>query len=326
MICGIHAPEDLEATPDGRHLVMSETPGLTNMPGALAMLDIANRVVTQLPRPRDHGSIWGDQNCSDPGEAATFKPHGIHLSVRPGGGIELLVVDHAHGETIEFYQLMQQAGQPVAAWRGCVANSGRGMFNDVANTPDGGFVATVMFDKPAVYLPDGSLRPGGLASVLTGRDTGYLVAWSPHRPLHKLAGSDAPFNNGIQVSADGKTIWFAAWTGRQLRTYDVSRARTSALLDLDFLPDNISVATSGDLIAAGLPTMEQFTSCLKEAASCTSGLKVMQWNPKSGKSKLLFEDSSGLIGGASVALRLNDTLYIGSFAADRVLIVKLTRQ
>jgi sugar lactone lactonase YvrE len=323
-ICGINAPEDMEAMPDGKHVVVSETPGAVMHPGHLALIDTATDSVAILARPRDHGPIWGDPACPDGGESAFFYPHGIHLAVRSGGAIQLLVINHAQGEKIEFYQLKKQAGQWVAAWRGCVANPGAGMFNDVSTAPHGGFVATVMFDKTVVFKADGSLSPPGVQQVLSGQNSGYLVAWAPGQTPHKLPGSEAPFNNGIQVTRDGKHIYFAAWTAKQLRTYDVAAGKTTAKLDVDFLPDNISVAPDGSYIAAGIPSAMTWLGCLKQqAAFCSSSFKIERWNPRSGKTVTLLDAPEGLMPGASVGLQVGHMLYIGSFSGDRVLKVRL---
>jgi sugar lactone lactonase YvrE len=323
-ICGINAPEDMEAMPDGKHIVISETPGAVMHPGNLALLDTATDTVTILARPRDKGPIWGDPACPDPGESAFFYPHGIHLAIRPGGAVQLLVVTHAPGERIEFYQLKKQSGTMVAAWRGCVANPGTGMFNDVSTAPHGGFVATVMFDKTVVFKADGTLSPPGVMQTLSGQNSGYLLAWAPGQTAHKLPGSDAPFNNGIQVTKDGKYIYFAAWTSKQLRTYDVAAGKTTAMLDVDFLPDNISVAPDGTYIAAGIPSAMTWLSCVKQqAAFCSSSFKIERWDPKSNKTTMLLDAPEGLMPGASVGLQVGHTLYIGSFSGDRVLKVRL---
>ena len=323
-ICGVNAPEDIEALPDGKHLVISETPGETMPTGNLALLDISTDAVAVLSRPRDGGPDWGDPGCADPGAAAPFAPHGIHLATRPGGALQLLAIDHAGGEKVEFYQLKQAGQTMVAAWRGCVANAGPGMFNDVSTAPHGGFVATVMFERTVVFQPDGSLSPPGVQKTLSGANSGYLLAWAPGQNLHKLPGSEAPFNNGIQVSRDGKTIYFAAWTGKQLRTYDVASGKITGQVNVDVLPDNLSVAPDGSYLFAGIPSPMIWIGCvMHKAAFCASSFKVERWNPAANTVATLIDAPAGTMPGASVGVQVGQTLYVGSFSGDRVLKVRL---
>jgi hypothetical protein len=75
-----------------------------------------------------------------------FGSHGIHLSKRDDGRTELLVVSHGERESIEELELIHKPNGYRGLWRGCVTN-GDGLFNDIAATGDGGFIATVMMSK-----------------------------------------------------------------------------------------------------------------------------------------------------------------------------------
>jgi hypothetical protein len=326
-ICGIHAPEDLEALPDGKFMIISETRGMDNKPGHLAIMNLATDSVSFLPRIRDGGPIWGDPACSDPGINALYSPHGIHLSRRPDGKLELLVINHAGREAVEFYEIRPAGGSYEALWRGCVVNHGPGLFNDLAANPRGGFVATVSFDKTVMLDKHGHFSLANMDSVLGGQNSGYLLGWSPDKGLYRLPDSEAPFNNGIQFSRDGRQIYFNAWTADQLRVYDLAQHKTVKTVAFNFLPDNLSVGPNGWYIAAGITDINVWKKCAPTGtAFCSAAFRVAAWNPTTGQIVPLFDGTAGYMAGASVGLQVGHILYVGSFSGDRVLGITLPPQ
>ena len=151
-VCGIAPPEDLELSADGKYLFMSVTPGLAgqHMP-RLRVMDLATEQTADLEVSHAAQTGWGDASCAAPEHG--IGAHGIHLSQRNDGRQQLLVVNHAGREAIEFIELLPSEQGWQAIWRGCVENQGQGKFNDVAATPEGGFVATVMFVSDSMEPP-----------------------------------------------------------------------------------------------------------------------------------------------------------------------------
>jgi sugar lactone lactonase YvrE len=131
-------------------------------------------------------------------------------------------------------------------------------------------------------------NPEGLEFLLSGAVTGQLVTWSAAKGWERLAGSRAAFPNGIVASPDGRTLWFAAWTGREVLRYDRETGAVTGRVSLDFLPDNLAFAVS---------EIDPATMTARTTAS--------------GK--------AGQLGGASVAVRVGEVLYVGAFSGDRVL-------
>ena len=312
-ICGITPPEDLELSPDGRYLFMSITPGLAGQQvSRLRVMDLQSQQVSDLSVAVEPTAGWGDAQCTAPAQAPGA--HGIHLSRRADGRQQLLVVNHSGREAIEFLEL-QPAGEGwKATWRGCVEQKGVGRFNDVAATPDGGFVATVMFESQSMAPP----LP--LEQLLDGRDTGYLMSWAPGRPLSKVEGSEAPFPNGVQVSADGRYAWFAAWTAGEIRQFDLQDKRTLANVPVGYMVDNLSWGEDGRLLGAGIADGAAFQRCFtSHLEHCPMGFKISALNTRSGEHRVLFEADKGVLSGASVAVEVRGALYVGAFAGDRVL-------
>jgi hypothetical protein len=326
-ICGIHAPEDLEALPGGKFMIISETPGMDSKPGHLAIMNLANDSVSFLPRRRDGGPIWGDPTCSDPGMSAFYSPHGIHLSRRPDGKLELLVINHAGREAIEFYEIHPAGRSYEALWRGCVVNHGPGLFNDLAANPRGGFVATVSFDKTVLLDQHGHFSLTNMDSVLGGQNSGYLLGWSPGKGLFRLPDSEAPFNNGIQFSRDGRQIYFNAWTAHQVRVYDLAQQKPVKTVTFNFLPDNISIGPNGWYIEAGITDVNTWKQCAPTGtAFCPSAFRVAAWNPTTGQIVPLFDGSASYAAGASVGVQVGHMLYVGAYSGDQVLRITLAPQ
>lgn len=315
-VCGIAPPEDLELSNDGTQLFMSVTPGLAGQhQPRLRVMDLATELAKDLELSYSAQEGWGETGCAAPEQG--IGAHGIHLSERSDGRQQLLVVNHGEREAIEFVELQPAEQGWQAIWRGCVENAGQGKFNDVAATPDGGFVATVMF------VSDSLAPPVPLEQLLDGRDTGYLMHWAEGRPLSKLEGSDAPFPNGVQVTPDGKSAWFAAWTANQLWRYDLQVGAIDAKVDSGYMVDNLNWAADGRLLGAGVPDAAAFVSCFQQHVEhCPMGVRVSALDTTSLEHELLFSVEPGVMSGASVATQVGDELYVGTFTGDRLLRVK----
>ena len=152
------------------------------------------------------------------------------------------MVNHGERESIEELELIDTPSGYRAVWRGCVTNRD-GLFNDVAATGDGGFIATVMMSKAAWDRSD------LLDIMVSGVDTGYLVEWHPGGRLTRLPNSEAPIANGMQLITDRRFIYYAAWSGKQIRKYDRHAGHVVETANVPFYPDNIiSVRADGTLI------------------------------------------------------------------------------
>jgi arylsulfatase len=314
-ICNIGPPEDLEPTPDGRFMFMGITPG---MDGAqvprLQILDRKNNQGRDIELVIAPEVGWGDADCKAPEQP--MGAHGIHLSERRDGRHQLLVVNHNGREAIEFLEVAPEGDTWTTTWRGCVENEGLGRFNDVAAlpVPESGFVATVMFEAESMHTPP------PLDELLSGSNTGYLMSWGPADRLAKVPGSDAPFPNGIEISADGRYAWFAAWTAREVRKFDLNEHRIRAQIPVGFMPDNLSWDNEGRLLAAGIRNPDTFAHCMtNRIADCPFGFKVAAVDTIDNTSTNLFTAGAGILSGVSVAVQVDDYIYVGAFNGDRMI-------
>jgi hypothetical protein len=322
-ICGLNGPEDIALLKDARTIVISELPpdfADPQGPG-LMLADLVTNRARPLPIRIQLEAGWGDATCSAPPKAG-FSTHGLNVSRRTDGHTELLAVNHAGRESIEAFELVRNAGDYQAVWRGCAPFT-TGLFNGVAALPGGGFIATVMLDKTLL----GSKDPWDF--LFSGEKTGYLVEWHPDKGYARLPNSEAALNNGVQVSRDGRLIYFAAYTTRQLLRYDRALQRITGSVDTSFYPDNISVQEDGRLMVTGIDDLTDFNECRKaEGAFCSKLLPftVANFDPRTMNVKPLYHGAAGILAGASVALKARGRLYISTYTGDRLISVKLPRE
>lgn len=315
VICGFDGPEDLAETPDGRYVLASELPPDQSHPQGpfFRKIDLKTGVATALEVTYAPAQGWGDDACSSP-EHVGLSTHGIDVSTRPDGRVQLLAVNHAQRESIESFELKSTSAGSVAIWRGCaVLNTGA--FNDVAALRTGGFIATVMLDK-------GLVRGGNAMDLMfSGVDTGYLAEWHPQSGFERLAGSEAGVNNGIQLSADERYVYFTAWSTRKLLRYNRRDKRIDGVIRLSLYPDNLTVGDDGTMLVTGLKDLQHFHECtIAQGHFCNEllGFTVAEVDPATMQARIVRDIPPGVMAGGSVALKVHGSIYLGSYTGNRV--------
>jgi hypothetical protein len=304
ILCGTHSPEDLELTPDGKYLIVSQfvngrgggTPGLV-------LLDLAKKTYSPIPITAEPRKDWGDPACPGPVNDKMV-PHGISLGKRTAGSTQLYVVNHGGRQSIEMFELKQTGGNWTLAWHGCAVTMAE--FNDVAVLPDGGFIAT---------------HPTSLtnADLFGGKPTGVVARWTQAKGEVTLPGSEGAYPNGVLVSDDGKTMYFNAWTAMEVHKYDLESSKETGVVKLDFMPDNITWTRDHKMLAAGVKNARG--NCPGDSATpCVSQFGVAEIDPARMTSTTVFDSlgQGALISGVSVALQVDDAIYVGAFQGDRL--------
>ncbi len=308
ILCGTKSPEDLELTPDGKYLIVPQFVngrGCPNLSEGLTIFDIAKKTYTKLPMTAEPRKDWGDASCPGPiGDALI--PHGISLGKRTGGAMQLYAVNHGGRQSIEMFELKQAAGAWSLVWHGCVPTMQE--FNDVAVLPDGGFIAT----HPTAIQVQG-------ADLFAGGPSGYVSRWAAGTGEMELPDTRRGYPNGVLVSADGRTMYYNAWTAKEVHKYDLKENKETGVVKLDFLPDNITWTSRHRMLAAGVKGTRG--DCPAGSGTpCIQGFGVAEIDPAKMTATTVF-DSQGkgaLIGGVSVALEVGNSIYIGSFQGERL--------
>jgi hypothetical protein len=325
IICGARSPEDLELTPDGKAIVVSQFVGGPAGAGVagLMLFDPAKKTFTRMTATAEPRKDWGDPACPGPiGDG--LRPHGISLSKRTGGAMQLYVVNHGGRESIEMYEVKQSGGTSNLIWRGCVLTMKA--FNDVAALPDGGFIAT----QPTALQPpppppgqakaqDKGKAPQGQANLFNGQPSGYVSRWTPGKGEAEMPGTRAGYPNGVLVSSDGRYMYFNAWTAKEVHKYDLKEGKETGAVKLDFMPDNISWTDKRTMLAAGVKGANG--ECPPASGMpCIQGFGVAEIDPGKMTVKTVFdsEGKGALISGVSEALQVGNSIYIGAFQGDRI--------
>jgi hypothetical protein len=163
---------------------------------------------------------------------------------------------------------------------------------------------------------------GGKAAS-DGSISGYMVEWKPGGTLRQLLNTEAPYPNGVQISADESTMYFNAWTAREVRRYDLKTGAETGRLGLDFMPDNLSWRADGKLLATGVTEIGDLPGCPPVDGDCAHGFAVAEIDPRSWTSAEIYKTGPGVIPGASEALQRGKTLYIGAFLGERIVKIQL---
>jgi hypothetical protein len=312
-LCGFQNPEDLALLPDGRVLV-SEYGDAGAKPGRISLLDLASGEHESLYAgggPAGAGP-WGAPDCDGP-PSNSFSPHGIDLSQRADGALELLVVQHGGRESVEMFEVSTSPSVQLA-WRGCAVSPDGGL-NDVVALPDGGFLATR-------FAPSGQMAMifAFAKAMLFGGDTGWVYAWSRERGFSEVPGTRAPGPNGIEVSSDGAKIFLDATLASEVRRIDRHSGAVEARAPVS-QPDNVTWASDGSLRVASLRgRMREILACQGlEHGSCPAAFAIVAVDPSTMETRTVYEGGPGTPSGAgTVGLEVDGGLLIGTFAGDRV--------
>jgi sugar lactone lactonase YvrE len=317
-VCGMKNPEDLVRVPGTDWIIAS---GMA-ADGALYLIDTQRRSWTELypgeaPRAEPDTKTFGA--CPGVPGREGFVTHGLSITSVAEGRSRLYVVVHGAREAVEVFDVDTAGERPVLTWRGCVPTPDAMEANSVASSADGSLLVTI------------PLHTGvPIGKALAGKPTGGVYRWSPgDAGMTMVAGSELPYANGIEVSADGKEFYVASSGLAAVLAYsntDPARLlRQSA--PLSFIPDNLHAAPDGRLLTAGLnlsdpacgdvKQSEEFN--LEEFASCPRPFTVVAVDPASMQVDVVATGPANpKFSNITMALPVGDELWIGTFGGDRV--------
>ena len=320
-ICVFQNPEDLVALPGGEAILVSEYGSMDgNKSGRLALFTLDSeerRVVFRGGDAEGAAMAWGDPECPGP-PSRSFSPHGIHLSQRPDGAHQLLVVQHGGRESIEFFEVEGEGTEFSVSWRGCVVAPDRTWLNSVAAIPSGGFVTTNMMERT-------SSEEDLAAAFLSGVATGYVVTWSLEEGFGRVEGTESAMPNGIEVSADGRLIFLNSSGAGEVQRIVRATGEIEAIAKVAGL-DNARWAPDGRLVVASVPGDDNpdYSICIDLAeGACPIEFQIVAIDPVTMETEVLYRNGGPPMGGGTVVLVIGGELFVGSFAGDRILRIAL---
>lgn len=315
-ICEIVNAEDLVLIPGSEWLLASGySPG-----GAVYAINSESNATIQSYNPsRANHNARAFPGCSKPPAAATFIAHGLNIRRAQSGRSTLYVVGHGGREAIEVFDVDSNRDTPELTWIGCVMMPAGLDANSVASHSDGSLRITVLMHPEYTF-----------ADVFAGTKTGAVYAWAPgERSIQRLAGSELPGNNGIEISADGTEVYVVSTGMSTLSVF--SNTNPMRLLratpKMDFSPDNIHLTPEG-LIMTGGPSWIDHACETKEAfdlekfATCPRGSVAATFDPISLKEIQRWRAGPNpAFSNATMAVKVGDDVWLGTFSGTRIGII-----
>jgi len=251
--------KQLEPHSQGRCVPVSGMVGaedITFHPSGYAYVSSDDRRATMAGRPVPGGIYRFDPTGATPPTLLTgdfspdFHPHGISLHVAPDGVQTLYAVNHtSKGNTIERFE---------------VGADGKFVHRQTLRDPR--LVSPndlVAMDAERFYVTNDHGNPPGAKQVLEEYlqlAQGNVLYYDGQRFQEVIHGT--AFANGINRSADGRTVYVTESIGKSLTIFDRDPA-TGALTRVHTVPldsgvDNIELDAQGDLWIAAHPKLFDF--------------------------------------------------------------------
>ncbi len=301
-ICGPANAEDLLSIGDTGMLIASGMNG--TLDGS------ANNGHIYIINPDDGG--WSDlvsgagysedfagdsyPECPGPLNTDDFSAHGLALMETGTSIFDLYVTSHGAREAVEIFNLDMRGAEARLTWKGCVPLDEAIMHNSVAIMKDGGFITTQFMTWA-----------GGLGSVLSGEAEGSLVMWRPGGVPTEIPGTELEGPNGIVLSENERFAYVAAFATGEVVRFDLSiDPIQSDIVSLDILPDNVRWGVPGMLLTAGGNISGDGWSVVEIDADTLEFTRVGGMG------------TGASLQGASSALQLGDTIWVGTYSGDRI--------
>jgi len=314
-VCGMPNPEDLVQVPRTDWIIVSSMQTAQRAgSGGLYVLDPKTRTQSKvkltLAEPRAPFKA-----CRGPLDPVRFSAHGLNIQPGRGGRSTLYVVGHGAREAIEVFDVATSGTkEPSMTWIGCIHAPDGAMMNSVAALSDGRVVATDFLHAPAT-----------MQDALAGRTTGAVYIWKPGGAFQKLPGTEQPGPNGIEVTPDRKHLFVAvSGTSSVLRYELANTAKGPVTTKTDFRTDNLRWGPDGKLLLAGPGTDPNCRPSTTVRCGMTSVVGAL--DPKTlALTEVVRTGSEPSFPGVSSALIVGQTVWLGSYNADRVASAPLRR-
>jgi hypothetical protein len=324
-VCGFENPEDVEAVPSAGILLVSQMrPLVGDGPGggaisALTGPDARPRRLFPPGRVRRE-PVVGDPKCTTPPPDGAFAPHGI--ASQPGARPDLAgvaVVGHRYREAIELFDLEGRGDDATLVWRGCIPLPEGTVGNDVAFAPDGEIiVSNFQPSMQGFWLYYYNLMAG------LGMNTGDVMGWTPRWRWRRIPRTEGRTPNGVAVSADGGTIFFAEVAAGRVTAVPRNAAATGGAprrTRVPGNPDNLAWTSRRTLISGSHLGSTRMAGCFFGRTPCRSGWALVEIDPTTLEARTLLEHDGDVVGAVASAAEFDGCTYFGSVFDDRIGVV-----
>jgi hypothetical protein len=315
-ICNAPDNEDWAPIP-GTHWVIGSDLAPAGQQGFLHLYDTRNDTVADV-QPADI-AIRPDKthypDCPGPVDMKIFGPHGLDLTRYGGAHRTLYAVNHGGRESVEVFSVDLSGAKPRFAWTGCVVVP-HGFWPDgVASLPDGGMIVTSLWDPT---------DPQRTEKLSNGEPVGALDEWHTGKGWSVVPGSAGLSGpNGVLVSANGREVYVAVWSGREVARISRGPAPAKvATVPTGFLTDNLRWTPDERMIFVGGQddSVKDVIACFESsAANCNVPFKIDIMNPRTLKLATVVKSGVyGMMGAGTGAIEVNHHIWVSSFRADRI--------
>ena len=304
-VCGPRNAEDLVQVGDSRWLIASGMNGQisgTDNNGHMYLIDSSNRSWTELfpgasPQMNHDSAMY--PGCPGPLDISNLSIHGLairELADTPNV-YRLYVTSHGEREAIETFELDARGGTPTVSWTGCVPMPVTAWTNSVAILEDGGLVTTQFIEAGDTIQP-----------VLAGEITGHVFLWRPGTEVSIMPNTETSGANGIEVDEENDHLYVAEYGASRILRYtlsDTTQVPVAAAVG-NIHPDNLRWTEQGTLLTSGGNLDGQ-------------GWSIYEIDPADMSAERIGGAGADVaIQGTSVALRVGDELWLGTYSGDRV--------
>ncbi len=244
-----------------------------------------------------------------------FHPHGISLWRGEDGRKRLFAINHTigDGDKVEVFDV---------GFGGALLHVDTIAFPEMTSPND-----LVGVGPRSFYVTNDRGFRGGVMETLEA----YLALPASSLAYYNgqsgsVAVKGLTYANGVNVSADGKTLFVSEFLRRRIGVYERNPETGSLTLlkryPVNTGPDNIEIASDGALWIGGHTKVFDFVKHAEDASAIAPS-HVIRVNPATGETEDVLIDISGVLNGSSVGAATADTLIVGAVFDDHVLVCPL---
>lgn len=241
-----------------------------------------------------------------------FQPHGISLWVGEDGRQRLFVINHplAGGHTVEVFEVDEE-------WR--LFHAETIAYPELSSPND-----LVAVGPNQFYATNDSRYQSGIMQQLEAYFGLPLAGVSYYDgETGRTAAGGMIYANGINVSADGETLYVAEFLGRRVNVFE-RNPETGVLTHRRAIPvrtgaDNIEIDESGDLWIGAHPRVFDFLAHAEDE-SVNAPSHVIRVDPETGQVATVLYTHGEELSGSSVAAPFGYQFVVGGVFDSRVLI------
>lgn len=313
-ICGVTNVEDLVAIEGTPWAIGSSLGGGSGKTEPLYLFDTKAFTASAITGAAIavHPDKAAYPDCPSAPDFAKFASHGLDFRGTAGRGT-LYVVNHGGRESIEIFSVETAAGtKPKLQWTGCVVAPSTAWPDGVTSLPDGGFVATSLWDPNDKQFLD---------KLSQAKPEGGLFEWHAKQGWKAVGPSGMSGPNGLVSSADGATLYVNLWAEKKILKYNL-KTKASQTVSVEMLPDNVRWTQDHKSILVGGQdaSVKAVIDCFESKdINCTTPFKLYKLDPATMKLTDLMK--SGVydgMGAGTGGLQVGPDLWASSFRSDRI--------